>query len=374
MVKNNNNSKNRRSVTSLPVDGTYQGLLDRICGGEFSRGDLLPSERVMITTYNVSRPTLRKALSRLHRDGLVVCMPGVGHKIIAIKRPLEFKDSPKIIGLIVSSSSDLQTSGIQILEKHFAEIGYSVLLGVSDLLVEQENDCIERFRKIGVHGFVVIPAIYGEEHSHLGDLIREGFPIVAIGEPRAWCIGEQLSHTVSIVGTDNAATMSMALAKLYDQGHRCIGNFDEVSMRDVSTIQQYTFERLIKERGLKSKDDWTLYIDPANPSSGRDACEKLFKGGEAQPTAMICHGSDVARHAIHLLTLYNIRVPDDISLISFGASESEVGTLTRVCYSGGEYAREVVKAIVEQIDGSAVRKKTLLLPRLIEGTSTCRSL
>src|SRR4051812_46886122 len=55
-----------------------QDLVDRISGGEFAPGDLLPSEEGICEQYGVSRITVRRALESLIHQGLIVRRRGVG--------------------------------------------------------------------------------------------------------------------------------------------------------------------------------------------------------------------------------------------------------------------------------------------------------
>ena len=56
----------------------YSQLLDAIRFGRHALGERLPSENELARTYNVSRPIIRMALSRLREDGLIVSKQGAG--------------------------------------------------------------------------------------------------------------------------------------------------------------------------------------------------------------------------------------------------------------------------------------------------------
>lgn len=53
-------------------------LRERISAGEFAPGAQLPSERELIESYAVSRPTVRDALAHLRNEGVVVSEHGKG--------------------------------------------------------------------------------------------------------------------------------------------------------------------------------------------------------------------------------------------------------------------------------------------------------
>ena len=81
-------------------------LRKRIASDELARGDLLPSEEALAKEYNLSRITVRQALSSLESDGLIVRKRGKGTFVSKKHTPLE---SPKFTGFI----EDLISMGIR---------------------------------------------------------------------------------------------------------------------------------------------------------------------------------------------------------------------------------------------------------------------
>jgi GntR family transcriptional repressor for pyruvate dehydrogenase complex len=59
-------------------DRLFDRLFSLIDSGEFPLGSQLPPENEMATRFNVSRPLIREALSRLREKGVVVSKKGVG--------------------------------------------------------------------------------------------------------------------------------------------------------------------------------------------------------------------------------------------------------------------------------------------------------
>ena len=57
----------------------YNELYELIQNGTYEPGSQLPSETTLSATMNVSRMTLRKALTLLREDGLIKDVQGVGH-------------------------------------------------------------------------------------------------------------------------------------------------------------------------------------------------------------------------------------------------------------------------------------------------------
>ena len=69
-----------------PVPRYYQvhaSLLERIKAGEFQPGDAIPSERILVSDYQVSRITIVRALDLQERDGLIETTSRAIPKILA---------------------------------------------------------------------------------------------------------------------------------------------------------------------------------------------------------------------------------------------------------------------------------------------------
>ena len=81
-------------------------LRKRISSGELARGDLLPSEKALAKEYNLSRITVRQALSSLESDGLIVRKRGKG---TFVSKKHTYLESPKFTGFI----EDLISMGIR---------------------------------------------------------------------------------------------------------------------------------------------------------------------------------------------------------------------------------------------------------------------
>lgn len=68
-------------------DIIYQDIKRKIESGEFAFQELLPSENTMVTTYNCSRNTIRRAVSSLVNEGYVQTLHGKG--VRNIFKPVE---------------------------------------------------------------------------------------------------------------------------------------------------------------------------------------------------------------------------------------------------------------------------------------------
>lgn len=66
-------------------------IIDGIARGEYPIGSLLPTERELCASHDVSRHTARAALARVAALGLVARRPGAGTRVIATGEPMRYQ-------------------------------------------------------------------------------------------------------------------------------------------------------------------------------------------------------------------------------------------------------------------------------------------
>jgi GntR family transcriptional regulator len=79
-----------RQVRTIRYRDIAADLRERVDGGEFTAGRLLPSESELSATYSASRVTIRKALEDLRTEGLVDSRQGFGWFVAGstVRQPL----------------------------------------------------------------------------------------------------------------------------------------------------------------------------------------------------------------------------------------------------------------------------------------------
>ena len=100
-----------RSKGAVPL---YQQLetyfRQRIEAGDYKKGDILPSEKELMTEYGISRITARQALGNLANSGYVEGRPGVGTVVTfekineKLKRVISFSEEMAQHGITMSTS------------------------------------------------------------------------------------------------------------------------------------------------------------------------------------------------------------------------------------------------------------------------------
>lgn len=166
----------------------YELLRKHIVEGAYSEGSLLPSENELCLTHEVTRPTVRQALSRLAAEGYILKHQGKG----SIVRSL-----PKGIGILsihgtTSGIGKHNLETIPICKPYIGKWPENFPFELSDLELESGCIILERTRIVDgspvLYDISFIPNINlprftqnNFENKSLFDVIRKSYAIEVIG-------------------------------------------------------------------------------------------------------------------------------------------------------------------------------------------------
>lgn len=101
-----------RSKGAVPLYRQLEQLLrEKIEDGEYVKGDILPSEKQLQETYNVSRVTVRQAIGNLENDGYLECHRGIGTIVV-------FQKIDENLKQVISFSEEMKRHGITMQTSH----------------------------------------------------------------------------------------------------------------------------------------------------------------------------------------------------------------------------------------------------------------
>ena len=342
-------------------------------GGEKS-GDLLPSERELAGRFRLGRVTVRNALGRLVREGLVEPLPGLGYRILPLRKgPQDLRP----VGLIYRGLSWKDGQGsfaIQALETLLAEKGRALLVGFSGQEATREDDCIRRFRQAGACALIVAPAVSGTASRELETWIKQKRALVLHGHPGHWLLPDALAARCDQVDVDNAGGVRQVLDHLRSLGHQHFGFLQPGAPKHSERLA--AFETWLKEKGLERRAEWIVTSLAQEKEGGREGFRALAATA-AQPTAVLCASDDVALGCIEAARAAGRRVPEDLSVGGFGNESLEgpgaLKELTTVDFSREEDAAETVRLLDLRSRGEAGPPVHARLPMRLVVRGSCES-
>jgi len=166
-------------------------LRGKIKEGIFNPGDRLSTENEMSNNYNVSRITLKKALTILCREGLICQIPGRGSFVCDEKEAFERREAEnrkcnpnknsKIVAILVPTISEsLYPEIVRGVEDICHANECQLILGNYDTDSAKEGKYIQDFIKTGVCGMVLAPSYNSSQNEAYKILNERRVPYVLV--------------------------------------------------------------------------------------------------------------------------------------------------------------------------------------------------
>jgi DNA-binding LacI/PurR family transcriptional regulator len=339
-----------------------RALLELIVDTGLAPDARFPSESELSTRFGVTRPTVRQALERLVRVGVLRRERGRGTYVAAVP---EVDASELTVKVIMPSLSDLihlrVLAGI-VDEAH--RQGLQVILAHSDgkrAAQERELD-----RALGLSGVVLWPVNESVRSQALVRLNAAGKPVVLVDR----YLDARADHVVvndehgGVEITDHLATL----------GHRRIAFIHSEPMKFSSVRLRFTgYRESLAANGLELDED--LVERTHEPESSVGAALDRLSALPDPPTAAFCVNDALAVELFTELRNRGIDVPGQFSVAGFDALEvlPSAGTLTSVRRATEEMGRQSIQLLIDRIKQPTAkdRPRHIMLPTaLVPGDTT----
>jgi LacI family transcriptional regulator len=209
------------------------------------------------------------------------------------------------IGLIIPSLSNPFFA--EIASEINAEVrnrGYVTIIGDSDENSEIEDDELLQMEARNTEGLVIAPC--SQNAKNIKKLHDQGFPVV--------CIDRYFENLdIPYVSTDNYEGAIMGTQHLIEQGHKSIACIQGLQTSVPNKLRIKGFKHAMSEAGIK---DQVISGDEFSIQNGYKET-KLLLQLRKRPTAIFALSNTIAIGCIKALGEEGVRVPDDISLITF---------------------------------------------------------
>ncbi len=358
----------RRSAEAL-----REQLIEHFVETSPTVGQQFMSEYELARVVGLSRPTIRRAMDELHREGWIERRNGRGtfigpraamalaprrHAVTGSRRVLR-------MALLVHGLGDFRhdwyspgvLSGIDDVAN---DLGVSIeVLGDYDCDVKSVSQ-----RLLQSHPDVLACTAPGAKHAMLiGESLRLDIP----------CIGTGTFLTdlgVPTVCEDGIAGGAMAVRHLVEHGHKRIG-FIQLAFSVPWVFHRHEgYLRGLRDAGLDADDRYSLWLRP-----GEDQQAALMEYFERyQPTAVVVGSFTPLRHLAPLVQSGKLRVPRDVSIVNFDQHPECAGWLggvkpTTVELPLREMGRRLAGMARAIVDGTEVAPLTSLPCTLSHGAS-----
>ncbi|HTI71406.1 MAG TPA: GntR family transcriptional regulator [Candidatus Limnocylindria bacterium] len=352
-----------------------QQLAMEIGSGKYQAKGRLPSEAQLVKRFEVSRPTVGRALKDLQEQGLVERRKGSGTYI----RPDKGSGHPRHdgipqLGLIIPSLRHTE-----IFEPICGELaslsrvhGFGLWsgaeiapVGESKMTVEEAEALCGRFIEQGVRGVFFVPFEHQADREAANRRITErlkqaGIPVVLLDRD----IGAFPHRSAfDLAGVDN-----------FEGGYLLAEHLIKLGMRRLAYVMRPLTASTVDARiagarmamlahGLESQKGFVQVGDPTDLKFVRSFAKSR------QLEAVLCTSDHLAAQLLQSLTRIGIRVPQDLRLVGFDdvryASLLTI-PLTTMEQPCRDIAITAFNALCERLKNPTLPPRTLMLaPRLV---------
>ena len=297
---------------SLKYRKLYNWGRTLIISGVLKDGDRFPSEPILQKKFGYSRQTIRTALKQLEEEGLISRVKGSG-TYVSWRSERADAEKPRI-GLILSYFSDyLFPQVYEGIESVLNEKGFQIEVAVTRNRLNDEVMFLEGLLKKNVAGLI----IEGTRSSFPNPNIRLYEEIRKRNIPTLFIHNHYENQKFDSMETSDEKGGYELTRKLIQNGHRRIGGIFKYD--DLQGIERYKgFIECLSDYGVQFDDDCIRWY------STKDMDEKMSKKGLLRMyqrtrgcTAMILYNDEIAGRYIDFLHDRGLKVPDDISIVSF---------------------------------------------------------
>lgn len=286
-------------------------LKEEIRSGNIQAGQKLPSENELTRQFQVSRHTVRKALSILENEGLVVAEHGRGTFCAESVRP---RGKSKIIAVVTTYISNY--------------IFPKVIAGINEVLTQKdyriiskntknsrafEIECLEDLLKKNVDGIIIEPSKSQIYSRHLE--IYKQF--------EAWHIPTVFIHSTypqfkgkPCVELEDEKGAYLITEYLIQLGHKDLAGIFKTD--DSQGFRRHIgFVKALHAYGILYDPEKVIWYHTEDKllKPGAEIIEMLDKG--IYFDGIVCYNDQIAFEVLKVLKDRNMHVPEDVSLTGF---------------------------------------------------------
>ena len=324
----------------MVAEALRKGILD----GTYEK--TLPTELALCAQFQVSRQTVRQALSLLEAEQLIDRKQGSGSHI---RQQQENAPRPhRSIAVVTTYISDyIFPSILREIEAVCSENDSTPLLFATQNQFANERKILTTLLEMEqLDGVLVEGTKTGLPNPNIKlyqKLMEKGVPLVFMHGNY-----EQLPDTLYVLD-DNAAGSRMLVEYLYGKGHRKIAGIFKYD--DLQGRQRFAgYCDAMQTLGLPLEDRNILwYSTDQKDRFLRDGFSQSWDEGQLSAcSAVVCYNDEIAARVVACLLKKGLSVPGDVSVVSFDNSQysemsiPRISSLSHQQYNVGRLAAELL--------------------------------
>ena len=349
-------------------------ILEWIHSGRYQPNDQLPTEHEISEQSGMSRQTVRQSIGALVQEGWLYRKQGSGTFVSHGPERRTTGGVPAIGVMTTYISEYIFPQIVRGAESALRERGYHMIISSTDNDKSKERGNLLSLQSGPIRGLIIEPTKSAMGNPNLDcylSLDQLQIPYLMINEryPELDC---------PCVKVDDEHGGYIAAKHLIDLGHRRIAGFFKTD--DLQGGQRLKgFLRAHHEGNVtvQPQDVITYSTEEKRTTTYERALSSLMNEHE-RPTALVVYNDELAVHLLEAVRQAGLRVPDDLSVVSFDDSflaEATETKLTTVAHPKDELGIRAAELLMDMIEykTDAMPRDIIFQPQLIVRESTKKS-
>ncbi|WP_099469734.1 GntR family transcriptional regulator [Konateibacter massiliensis] len=348
----------------------YRRIVDwvksQVESGAINPGEKLNSENELAEMFQMSRQTVRHAISELEKEKIIERRQGSGTYISNVfKRRTENTMNIAVVTTYVDDY--IFPSIIKGMEEVISDAGYTLQIAFTHNSVEKEYSVIKNILDRNMaDGIIVEPTKSGIPNPNV-ELYNE---IIQRDIPTIFFNSNYPQINLPYVVLDDRATGYKAAKYLIEAGHTRIAGIFKSDDRQ-GHLRYAGYVQALADAGLRLYDENVLWIDTEDLRNLSYESKRVLKRLR-ETTACVCYNDLAAQEIVKICGKNDIRIPEDLSIVSVDNSEIAANCkvpLTSVSHPKTELGKKVASNLIKMIEGELADATYEFLPELTERKS-----
>lgn len=346
-----------------------ESLKNDILSGVYQPGDKMPSENQLVQEYDLSRHTVRKALSILEEEGYIVAIHGKG--TFCTERALHKKESKNIAVVTTYISDYIFPRLIQGINSVLSKDGYSIIFKTTENSRRGETACLEDILTKDIDGLIIEPSkseIVCRHPKLYENLDKYEIPYIFIHG-----VYEEMKDKPHIL-MDDCKGGYLLTKYLIDMGHQHIaGVFKADDHQGRERHKGYVMA--LQEAGYQYDPDMVVWFHTEDRQTKPVTSVVQMIKDQRKMDAVVCYNDQIAFSIIGGLHQIGVSIPEDLSITGYDNSmlaHQHPLSLTTIAHPQEKLGEMAGQLLLEKIQGGSdkdMKTEYLIEPKLVIGNS-----
>lgn len=286
----------------------------------------------------------RIPISQETRDKVLEAVQRLGYEPDARARALRYGSTRTIGAILPDIRNPHFWEYADGMEKEARACGYRILVSSTSLSKKYEEDTLKDLAQRRIDGLILQGSFawQSQKNDALSKLVKRQLPIVKIGEP---------TGAVDSVWSDYRSVTQEIMTYLLSLKHRRIGMIYGVKPPIVAEDRLVPYQESLRAAGLPVNTEFIAQCGPSIDDAYQASLQLLRL--PSRPTALIAVNDMLAVGVLRAAADLGLRVPDDLSLVSYDdipMAKYLVPRLTTVSKEAVKFGQEAVRLLLARIE------------------------